>query len=148
MAETADRLASIVAQHSAAQMRHRSAPGKWTASEILGHLIDSEWVYGYRLRLVLCEERPTILGMDQDLWVNGQQHNERDPGELVETFRAMRGFNLALWRRLTPQELAREGMHNQRGPESLARVLRMFPGHDLCHMDQIERSLEAAKRVG
>src|SRR5262249_19672181 len=127
------------------QMRFRSAPGKWTANEIIGHLIDSEWVYGYRLRLILSEERPTVLGMDQDLWVSRLRHNERDPRELVDTFRAMRAFNLALWRRLTPEQLAREGMHDQRGAESLERLLKMFPGHDLCHLDQIEHSLEAAR---
>jgi hypothetical protein len=126
-------------------MHARPFPGKWTANEIIGHLIDSEWVYGYRLRLILCEERPTVLGMDQDLWVAGQHHNDRDPKELLAAFRVLREMNLAVWRRLGPAELAREGQHNQRGPESLDRLLRMFPGHDLCHIDQIERCLEAAR---
>ena len=141
-----DALARIVEQHSAKLMRTRPFPGKWTPNEVIGHLVDSEWVYGYRMRLILCEDRPTILGMDHDLWVAGQRHNDREPKELVETFRAMRQFNLSVWGRLGPQELARVGHHNERGAESLGRLLRMIPGHDLSHIDQINRYLDAARK--
>lgn len=147
MAQTADGLARIVEQHPAKLMRTRPFPGKWTPNEVLGHLVDSEWVYGYRMRLILCEDRPTILGMDHDLWVAGQRHNDREPKELVETFRAMRQFNLSVWGRLGPEELARVGHHNERGAESLGRLLRMIPGHDLSHIDQINRYLDAAKKA-
>jgi len=32
-----------------------------TPNEVIGHLTDSEWVYGYRLRLILCEDDPASL---------------------------------------------------------------------------------------
>jgi hypothetical protein len=99
------------------------------------------------MRLILCQDQPTILGMDQELWVAGQRHNDREPKELVEMFAAMRQLNLSLWRRLGPKELARVGQHNERGAESLGRLLRMIPGHDLSHIDQICRYLDAAKKA-
>lgn len=143
LADTASRLADIVGTHSSTVLRTRPIPGKWTANEVIGHLADGEWVYGYRLRLVLCQDRPAILGTIQDSWVAGQRHNEREPSELVEMFQTLRQFNLALWTRLTPADLERSGQHNERGPESLDVMLRMMAGHDLSHLDQINRYIRA-----
>ena len=146
LAQTASTLVDIVRTHSATVLRTRPFEGKWTPNEVIGHLVDSEWVYGYRLRLILCEDNPTILGMNQDLWVAGQQHNEREPSELVEMFRTMRQFNLALWKRMSPADLKRTGQHNERGPESLGVMLRMLAGHDLSHLDQITRYIQAVRQ--
>jgi len=141
MAATADALEEIVKSHSATQMRSRPFEGKWTPNEIIGHLCDAEWVYGFRMRLILCEERPQITGMDQDRWVSGQHYNERQPADLVRTFRVLREPNVALWKQMTPADLERAGQHNERGPESLGTMLRMLAGHDLSHIDQITRYL-------
>jgi len=146
LAQTAPTLADIVRKHAATVLRTRPFEGKWTPNEVIGHLADSEWVYGYRLRLLLCEDNPTILGMNQDLWVAGQRHNEREPSELVEMFRTMRQCNLALWKRMAPADLKRTGQHNERGPESLGVMLRMLAGHDLSHLDQITRYIQAVRQ--
>jgi hypothetical protein len=146
LAQTTSTLADIVHKHSATVLRTRPFEGKWTPNEVIGHLADSEWVYAYRLRLILCEDNPTILGMNQDLWVAGQRHNEREPSELVEMFRTMRQFNLALWKRMSPADLKRTGRHNERGPESLGVMLRMLAGHDLSHLDQITRYIQAIRQ--
>jgi len=146
LAQTASTLADIVGKHSAAVLRTRPFEGKWTPNEVIGHLTDSEWVYGYRLRLILCENDPAILGTKQDLWVAALRHNEREPSELVEVFRTMRLFNLALWRRTSPEDLNRTGQHNERGPESLGVMLQLLAGHDLSHLDQITRYIQAVQQ--
>jgi hypothetical protein len=146
LGQTACALAGIVRAHAPTVLRARPFEGKWTPNEVIGHLVDSEWVYGYRLRLILCQDNPVILGMDQDAWVAGQRHNEREPSELVETFRTLRQCNLALWRRASPADLQRTGQHNERGPESLGVMLRMLAGHDLSHLAQITRHVEAVRQ--
>src|SRR5712692_6337944 len=146
LAQTAPTLAEIVHTHSATVLRTRPFEGKWTPNEVIGHLTDGDWVYGYRRRLILCEDTPIILGMNQDLWVAAQRHNEREPSELVEMFRTMRQFNLALSKPMSPADLKRTGQHNERGPESLAVMLRMLAGHDLSHLDQITRYIQAVRR--
>jgi hypothetical protein len=146
LAQTASTLADMVRKHSPTVLRTRPFDGKWTPNEVIGHLADGEWVYGYRLRLILCEGYPTIVGTNQDLWVAGQRHNEREPSELVDIFRTMRQLNLALWKRMSPADLERTGQHNERGPESLGVMLRMMAGHDLSHLDQITRYIQAVPR--
>jgi hypothetical protein len=146
LARTPQLLADTVRRHPATMLRARPFRGKWTASEIIGHLADGELVYGYRLRLMLSEDNPAIVGTNQDAWVARQRHNERDPAELVAIFGTLRELNLATWRRLAPEDWNRTGLHNERGPESLAVMLRMMAGHDLSHLDQIARCLRAASQ--
>ena len=146
LAQTPASLGDIVARHSATLLRRRPFEGKWTPNEVIGHLTDSEWVDGYRLRLILGEDNPAILGTKQDLWVAALRHNEREPSELVEVFRTLRQFNLALWRRTSPQDLERIAQHNERGPESLGVLLRLLAGHDLSHLAQIARYIEAIQQ--
>jgi hypothetical protein len=148
LAETPAILDRLVQANPAGILRARPFPGKWTGNEIIGHLLDSEWTYGFRIRLVLSEERPAIIGIDQDLWVAGHRHNEREPALLAEMFAALRRCTLDLWRRMGPAELERAGLHNERGPETLGLMQRMIAGHDLAHLAQIERTLKAAASGG
>ena len=99
--------------------------------------------YGYRLRLILCEDEPAILGFGQDAWVVSLRHNERKPSELVEIFRTLRALNLYVWRRMSPEDLQRSGQHNERDAESLAVILQLLAGYDLSHVHQISRYIQA-----
>jgi DinB superfamily len=148
LAQTAPALGEIVRTHSAAVLRRRPFEGKWTPNEIIGHLVDGEWTYGYRLRLILSEDDPTILGTQQDSWVARQQHNLREPSELAGTFRTLRELNLALWKRVSAEDLQRAGRHNERGAEPLGVMLRMTAGHDLSHLNQIARYVQAILQQG
>jgi hypothetical protein len=146
LTQTASALADMVGKHSAKVLRTRPFEGKWTPNEIIGHLTDSEWVYGYRLRLILSENDPVIRGTQQDLWVAALRHNEREPSELVEIFRTMRSFNLAVWKQTSLEDLGRAGQHNERGRESLGVMLRLLAGHDLSHLAQITRYIQAIQQ--
>jgi len=143
MSQTPAALRQILAMHPVERFRARPFRGKWTPGEVIGHLVDTEFVYGFRMRLILCEDKPEIHPMDQDRWVAGQGYHTRAPVELVDEFGALREVNLRLWRRMTPADLQRIGRHRERGPESLGMLLTMVAGHDLSHLDQIQRYLSA-----
>jgi hypothetical protein len=147
LAETPETLASVVRTHTRAELRTRPYAGKWTPLELIGHLGDSEWITGVRLRHVFSESEPTIIGVQQDEWVARQHYNDRDPTELVEAFRALRLLNLDFEKRITPNDHERQGRHNQRGPESLLTMVRMHAGHDLAHLDQLDRYLTAVRHL-
>lgn len=148
LAQTASNLADIVARYPAEVLRRRAIQGKWTPNEIIGHLTDIEWVYGYRLRSILCEDEPAILGFRQDAWVASLRHNEREPSELVDIFRTLRALNLSAWRAMSPEDLQRSGQHNERGAESLAVILHLLAGHDLSHLRQIACCIQAFESRG
>jgi hypothetical protein len=143
LAETPDKLKEILRTSTAEKMRERPFPGKWTPLEVIGHLVDTEFTYGFRVRHIFCEVEPTLIGMDQEKWVERQRYNERDPAELVSIFAILRKANLAVWKLMTPADLRRVGRHAERGPETLELMLRMEAGHDLSHIDQIRRYLQS-----
>jgi hypothetical protein len=58
----------------------------------------------------------------------------------------MRSLNLAQWRRTSPEDLKRTGQHNERGTESLGVMLRLLAGHDLSHLAQITRYIQAVQQ--
>ena len=115
----------------------------WSVKEVLGHLGDSEWVYGYRMRMMLSHDAPEILGYDQDMMVAGMGHNERPLSMLLEELRRLRGLNLDLYLRSRGPAWERYGVHSERGEESVGLSIRLLAGHDLRHVDQIERTLRA-----
>jgi hypothetical protein len=104
---------------------------------------DSDLVGGFRLRMVLAHDRPAIAGYDQDLWASRLGYRDVDAHDALEQFAALRAANLRLWERLTPADLARVGMHAERGEESLEHMRRLYAAHDLLHLRQLERIREA-----
>lgn len=145
LSKSSNLIEAFVRDNDAATLRARPFAGKWTPLEIIGHLVDAEYLYAYRIRLILCEQTPTIQSMDQELWVSGQRYNERDPKELFADFRALRQMNVRLWRGVGPDDVRKFGRHAERGDETLGTMLRMHAGHDLSHIDQITRYLGAIR---
>lgn len=126
-----------------AKLRQPEREGKWSVSEVVAHLADSELVWGYRLRRVLAEERPQIIGYDQDLWADRLRYRQARLADSLATFSALRATNLRLVRATTPEDMERVGVHTERGEESVAHMLKLYAAHDLVHLRQIERIKKA-----
>jgi len=60
----------------------------------------------------------------------------------------VREANLALLKSLTPQQWKHYGMHSERGQETIELIVRMYAGHDINHLQQIERILSSERDVG
>ena len=120
-------------------LRRHEKPGKWSILQVLQHLADSELVVRYRMRLALAQPGAQILGYDQDLWANGLNYNDADPAETLEFLGVLRKANLKMLRTLNDEQMARYGLHNERGRESVRKMMQMAAGHDLLHRNQIKR---------
>jgi hypothetical protein len=126
-------------------LRRPEAPGKWSVVEVIQHLADSDLVAGFRVRMVLSEERPLLQGYDQDRWASEFRYREVPLALALDQLRVLRAANLHLWKQLSPQQLERVGHHAERGPESVGHILRLMGGHDLVHRQQIDRILVSAR---
>lgn len=140
-AATAKKLARLIKAVPPAKLRKRPAPDKWSVNEILAHLADVEVAVGFRIRLILGSPGTPVAAFDQDAWVIAGHYAQRDPGKSLEHFRVAREANLALLKSLTPQQWKHYGMHAERGQETIEHTVRMLAGHDLNHLQQIERIL-------
>ena len=143
---TAKKLERLIRGVPTAKLRKRPAPDKWSVAEILAHLADAEIVAGFRMRLILGAPGTPIAAFDQDSWVTSGHYAKRDPRKSVEQFRVLREANLVLLKSLTPEQWKHYGMHTERGQESIEHMTRMFAGHDVNHLGQIESILAPTRR--
>lgn len=142
LAELPDWLARTLAPVDDARRRRPEAPGKWSVHDVIQHLTDSETAFLWRTRLICAEEgEPTIQGYDQDRWASRLRYQDAPFAEVAEELAVMRRRNLRLMRSLTAAELAKAGLHVERGRETLQRLLLLNAGHDLVHRRQAERIL-------
>ena len=137
--DTPEAIGNAMNGMSLVQLRQPEATDKWSIAQVLQHLADSDLVWGWRLRMILAHDRPTITGYDQDLWADRLHYTESDPAESLETFGVLRRANLRLIERATPQDLRRVGLHTERGEESIAQLCGLYAGHDLSHLRQLDR---------
>lgn len=144
--ETPDALRTAMAGAPPALLREPESAGKWSVAQVLQHLADSEIVWAWRMRLILAQDRPALTGYDQDRWAARLQYELADPSDALAEFALLRRMNLRLLERASPQDLARVGVHAERGEESLGHLRRLYAGHDLLHRRQIDRVLAAVRR--
>jgi hypothetical protein len=137
-AATAKTLERLIKGVPTSKLRKRPAPDKWSVGEILAHLADAEIVGSFRMRLILGAPGTPVAAFDQDSWVIAGHYAKRDPRKSVAQFRALREANLTLLKSLTPEQWKHYGMHSERGQESIEHIVRMFAGHDVNHIRQIE----------
>ncbi len=142
-AATAKKLERMIEGVPTAKLRKRPAAGKWSVSEIVAHLADTEVIVAFRMRVILAAPGSPVAAVDQDSWVTSGHYEKRDPRKSVELFRVVREANLALFKSLTPQQWKHHGMHSERGRETIEQIVRMYAGHDINHLLQMERILSA-----
>lgn len=144
---TPAKLKALTRRLKKSQLMRRPAPGTWSISEILAHLADAELVVGFRMRLMLGANGTPIQAFDQDVWATTFNYARRDPKTSLETFRLLRENNLRLLKSVPRTLWENYGMHQERGKESVDHLVRMMAGHDLNHMQQVERIVEGAKKT-
>lgn len=140
---TAGRLRSIVFGAPAAELRRQPAAGKWSGAQILAHLADSEIVAAYRIRMILARDGVAIQAFDQNEWASALRYDAAEPVESLALFDATRTANLRLLDRVDPRLHDNHGVHAERGRETVTHLVRLYAGHDLNHLAQIERLVPA-----
>jgi hypothetical protein len=143
--ETPGALRGILDGVSADMATTPESPGKWSIAMVAQHLADSELVCGWRVRMVLAHDRPAITGYDQDAWAARLRYDQAPLEPALADFEAARGANLRLLARVPESDRERVGVHAERGEESVAHMIRMYAGHDLLHLRQVERILATVR---
>lgn len=136
------------AELPAAARQWRPAEGKWSAHEVVVHCADSE-AYGHtRIRLVLAEADPLIVGYDENQWAKTFNYHAHDVELAFRTIEAVRANTLATLRRLPESAFGREGRHSHSGRYTDADWFQIYAEHLEVHAAQIRRNLAAWQERG
>jgi hypothetical protein len=137
------RLRAALERVPRAALQWRPAAGKWSAHEVVVHCADSEMNAALRIRYVLAEKKPTIVGYEQDVWAEALDYHAHPLDAALAAVTAARANTVPLLRRLPESAWARAGTHTESGPYSADDWLRIYAAHLETHARQIERNLAA-----
>ncbi len=126
----------------AARLNQQPEPGEWPIAQITGHLFDVDLVFGFRGRLMLTADNPTYPGYDEKLWAP----MPRPPFEqLLDAWAGLRAANLLVFQAAPKAAWGRKATHSEQGPETFEELVRKMAGHDIAHLNQVQRAAEAVR---
>lgn len=112
------------------------AEGKWTIKEVIGHMIDAERTFAYRI-LAFSRGQKELPGFEEDEYVARSTFKSRTLADLAEEFKAVREANLFLYRSLIPQQFLATGIANS-NIISVRALLYIAAGHEMHHVNLIK----------
>ncbi len=121
------------------ELDRQPAPGKWTPREIVHHLADSEMTSAIRLRRLLAEDAPVIVGYDQEEFAR-KLHYDRPIDAALDALKGARATTTEILERMTEAEWAREGTHTESGRYTVLQWLEIYAVHAHDHAAQIRRA--------
>ena len=126
-----------------AAMKWRPGPGKWSAHEVIIHCADSETNSHMRIRYLVAEPEPLIVGYDQDAWARIFDYHSLPLDLALTTIDAVRANTVPLLRRLTEVDWQKKGRHTESGSYSGERWLEVYADHLEVHARQLRRNMAA-----
>lgn len=112
------------------------ADGKWTIKEVIGHIIDTERVLGYRAMRFARKDKTVLPGFDENEFVKNADFNKRTLYELGHEFAIVREANLALFKTFNDDDATQIGNANGNAV-SVRAIVYMIAGHATHHMNVV-----------
>ncbi|MBA3415069.1 MAG: DinB family protein [Chloroflexia bacterium] len=138
-----DLLRAALAEVPVAALQWRPAPDEWSVHEIVIHCGDSETASAHRIRVLIAEPEPVIVGYDQAAWATRLDYHTRSLDLALAAVTAARGSSTELIRTLPPEAWTRAGRHTESGPFTSEDWLRIYGAHLHDHADQIAANISA-----
>lgn len=139
------RVREALARVPAEALQWRPAEGRWSAHEVVVHCADSETNAALRIRYLLAEREPLIVGYDQEQWARQFDYHAQPLEDALVATAAARDRTVPLLRAMSEADWAKEGRHTESGRYTAQDWLRIYAAHLEGHAEQIERNVEAWK---
>jgi len=137
MAEQLEQTLSRLDRIPESMVDWRYAPGKWTTREVVGHILDTERIYGFRLLTFARGDAVTLARADQELYVKNGDFGRYPLGESLEEFSVVRKSHVALVRHLPLEAWARSGTVSE-FTVSVRALAYLMVGHERHHLRIIQ----------
>lgn len=119
------------------QAESRYAPDKWSIKEVVGHIIDTERVFGARAFRFARGDKQPLPGFDQDDYARTANFHERQLSDICEEFEHVRRANLSLFGSLSEEAWLRRGVAND-NEVSVRALAYIMAGHERHHVQIIK----------
>ena len=133
LADQLETTLNLLSEVSKEQAGFRYEAGKWTMSEVLGHLTDTERIMSYRILRISRGDTTPLLGFDENEFVKKASFSARTMGELLEDYQNVRRATISLLKGL-PQKSLRYISKANGYDVSVETIAYMIAGHELHHL--------------
>jgi hypothetical protein len=137
------RLKAALAAVPPEAMQWRPKPGEWSAHEVIVHCADSETNAAARIRYVVAEQDPVVLGYDEAEWARRFDYHAHPLAPALALVETVRANTVALLRRLPEGAWQRVGRHTESGRYGAEDWLAIYAEHLEVHARQIEANVAA-----
>ncbi len=110
----------------------RYAPDKWSIKELVGHMSDTERIFGYRALRFARNDQTTLPGFEQNGYVNSAAFDECLLSDLASEFGFIRQSNISLFRQLKQEAWERTGIASE-SLVSVRALAYIIAGHEIHH---------------
>jgi len=137
-AEVAEALSGIVGEAE----RFRYAARKWSIREVLGHVIDTERVFGYRAVCIARGDQAALPGFDENAYAANASFDDCPLDELLREFGQVREGHLSFFRHLSGEAWLRSGVANSK-TVSVRALAFIMVGHVRHHLGVLRERYRA-----
>jgi uncharacterized damage-inducible protein DinB len=132
-----DVVINLFKNMSEEQKNFRYEVGKWSPHEMLGHLTDTERIFGYRALCIARGEKKPLPGFDENEYADAARFSEISFESLLEQYRLVREGSLALFKTFTDEVASQIGNANG-NPVSARALIWMIAGHEIHHLQVLK----------
>ncbi|MDH7448135.1 DinB family protein [Aquimarina sp. 2201CG14-23] len=118
------------------KLEYRYESEKWNIKEILQHLIDTERIFMYRCFRIARNDKTSLAGFDQNIYITPSGANNKSIDSLINEFKTVRDGSISFLNSIHNNDL--EYIGNANGGDMSARAAAFtIIGHEIWHMDII-----------
>ena len=112
---------------------YKYAADKWTFKEILGHLTDTERIFGFRALAIARGEKQSLPGFDENEYMSAADFANQSLASLLNQYKLCRLATLALFESFSEEVQSNMGTANGNAI-SVRALMFMIAGHEIHHI--------------
>lgn len=128
LAAQAEELRTLLGRLRPDGTSYRYEAGTWSVKDVIGHLADSERIFGMRATCIARGETAGLPGFEQDQYVAEGEFDARTVDSLLRELEQLRGANVEMFSGLADDRWDRMGTANG-APISVRALAWILAGH-------------------
>jgi uncharacterized damage-inducible protein DinB len=133
-AAEADDLGKSIAGLLPEDLLAHPVPGTWSIQQIVLHVVDSDLVLTDRMKRVIAEDNPLLMGFDESKFAARLHYDVADANTACQLFSLNRRLMGDLLKKLPADDFNRTGIHSERGKVTLTDLLTNAVNHLQHHL--------------
>jgi hypothetical protein len=127
-----DETLALLAGVPADRETFKYGPDKWSVRQVVGHMIDTERVFGYRAMRFARGDATPLPGFAENDFTPASGHHERPLADLAAELADLRRSHVRMFRGLPADAWGRMGVANDQ-PISVRALAFIMAGHERHH---------------